>query len=161
MKYSRFHSKLFTQFARKTATFQDKFLDPVNLVLTATLYAFNSQCYQQSDGVAMRERFVEDVYSILKHTNLKSHFHHINNLDQKFTMDEKSNEELAFLDTLLKRNIEKFMCCYIGSLHILTNTYTTALTTKQVATEMLLPPYLIEHIPLPQIKMSYTKKILK
>ena len=76
-------------------------------------------------------------------------------------MEEESNEELAFLDTLLKRNIEKFMCCYIGSLHILTNTYTTALTTKQVATEMLLPPYLIEHIPLPQIKMSYTKKILK
>ena len=145
---------MFTQFARKTAILQDKFLDPVNLVLTATLYAFNSQCYQQSDGVAMGEQFVEDVYSILKHTHLKNHFHHINNLDQKFTMEEESNEELAFLDTSLKRNIEKFMCSYIGSLHILTNTYTTALTTMQVATEVLLPPCLIEHIPLPQIKMQ-------
>ena len=145
---------MFTQFARKTAILQDKFLDPVNLVLTATLYAFNSQCYQQSDGVAMGERFVEDVYSILKHTHLENHFHHINNLDQKFTMEEESNEELAFLDTLLKQNIEKFMCSYIGSLHILTNTCTTALTTMQVATEVLLPPCLIEHIPLPQIKMQ-------
>ena len=62
------------------------------------------------------ERFVDDVYSILKRT-------------------------------------------YIGSLHILTNTYTTALTTKQVARKVLLPPYLIEHIALSQIKMTYTKKM--
>ena len=33
-------------------------------------------------------------------------FHHISNLHQniKFTMEKESNEELAFLDTLLKRN---------------------------------------------------------
>ena len=52
------------------------------------------------------ERFADDVYSILKRTHLENFFHHINNLHQniKFTMEEESNEELAFLDTLLKRN---------------------------------------------------------
>ena len=41
------------QFARKTAVRQDKFLDLVNLVLTTIWYNFNSQFYQQTDGVAM------------------------------------------------------------------------------------------------------------
>ena len=41
------------QFTRKTAIPQDKFLDLVHLVLTTTWYAFNSQFYQQADGVAM------------------------------------------------------------------------------------------------------------
>ena len=52
------------------------------------------------------ERFVDDVYSILKRTHLENFFHHINNLHQniRFTMEEESNGELAFLDTLLKRN---------------------------------------------------------
>ena len=52
------------------------------------------------------ERFVDDVYSIVKRTQLENFFHHINNLHQniKFTMEEESNGELAFLDTLLKRN---------------------------------------------------------
>ena len=41
-----------------------------------------------------------------KRTHLEKFFHHINNLHQniKFTMEEESNGELAFLDTLLKRN---------------------------------------------------------
>ena len=43
----------------------------------------------------------------------------------------------------------------------MTNTYTTALTTKQVARKVLFPPCLIEHIPLSQIKMIYTKKTLE
>ena len=47
--------------------------------------------------------------------------------------------------------MERFLYWYIGSLHILTNTYTTALTTKQVARKVLFPPCLIEHIPLSQI----------
>ena len=52
------------------------------------------------------ERFVDDVYSILKRTHLKNFFHHINNLHQntKFTIEEERNGKLAFLDTLLKRN---------------------------------------------------------
>ena len=38
--------------------------------------------------------------------HLENFFHHINNLHQniKFTMEEGSNGELAFFDTLLKRN---------------------------------------------------------
>ena len=124
------------QFTRKTAIPQDKFLDLVHLVLTTTWYTFNSQFYQKTDDIAMGgppssttaeiymqayertaittalhppkvwERFVDDVYSILKRTHLENFFHHINNLHQniKFTMEEESNGELAFLDTLLKRN---------------------------------------------------------
>ena len=51
-------------------------------------------------------QFVDDVYSIFKHMHLENFSHHMNNLHQniKFTMDEESNEELTFLDTLLKRN---------------------------------------------------------
>ena len=41
------------QFTRKTAIPQNKFLDLVHLVLTTTWYTFNSQFYQQTDGVAM------------------------------------------------------------------------------------------------------------
>ena len=40
----------------------------------------------------------------------------------------------------------------------MTNTYTTALTTEQVARKVLFPPCLIEHIPISQIKITYTKK---
>ena len=37
------------------------------------------------------ERFVDDVYSILKRTHLKNFFHNINNLHQniKFTIEEE------------------------------------------------------------------------
>ena len=45
--------------------------------------------------------------------------------------------------------------------HNLTNTYTTALTTKKIGRKVLFPPCLIEHIPLSQIKMTYTKKTLE
>ena len=52
------------------------------------------------------ELFVNEIYSIFKRTHLENVFHHIKNLRQtiKFTMEEESNAELAFLDTLLKRN---------------------------------------------------------
>ena len=52
------------------------------------------------------EGLVDDVYSNLKRTQLENFFHHINNFHQhiKFTIEEKSNEELAFLETLLKQN---------------------------------------------------------
>ena len=52
------------------------------------------------------ERFIDDVYSILKRTHLENFFHHISNLHQniKFTMEEESNRDLAFLETLLKCN---------------------------------------------------------
>ena len=100
------------QFTRKTAIPQDKFLDVVHLVLATTWYTFNSQFYQQTNGVTMGgpsssttaeiymhayectaittalhspkiwERFVDDVYSIFKCKYLKNFFHHINNLHQ-------------------------------------------------------------------------------
>ena len=41
------------QFTRKTVIPQDKFLDLFHLVLTNTWYNFNSQFYQQTDGVSM------------------------------------------------------------------------------------------------------------
>ena len=52
------------------------------------------------------EPFVDDVYFIVKRTHLENVFHRINNLHQNimFTMEEEGNEELAFLDTLLKWN---------------------------------------------------------
>ena len=42
------------QFARKTATPQDKFLDLVHLVLTTTWYTFNTQFYQQTELMALQ-----------------------------------------------------------------------------------------------------------
>ena len=55
------------------------------------------------------ERFVDDVYSILNCKHLENFFHHSSNLHEniKFTMEEQSNGELAFLDTLLKWNSGK------------------------------------------------------
>ena len=66
-----------------------------------------THCYNY--GIApskVWEQFVDDVYSNLKRTHLENFFHHINSLHQniKFTMEEESNGELSFLDTLLKRN---------------------------------------------------------
>ena len=78
------------------------------------------------------EQFVDDVYSHLKCTHLENFFHHINSLHQniKFTMGKEINRELVCIDTLI---MERSLFWYIGSLRILTNTYTPALTTKQVA----------------------------
>ena len=100
------------QFTRKTAIPQDKFLDQVSLVLTITWHTFNSQFYQQSDGVAIAVKapsikaeiyiqahehtalstalhppkifvgFVDDVYSILRLNHLQKFLPHINNLHQ-------------------------------------------------------------------------------
>ena len=106
------------------------------------------------------ERFVDDIYSILKRTHLENFFHHINNLHQniKFTMEEESNGELAFLDTLLKRNNgEISVLVYRKPTH--TDQYLHH--SSQVARKVLFPPCLIEHIPLSQIKMTYTKKTLE
>ena len=52
------------------------------------------------------ERFVDDLYSILKLMHLENFFHHVNNLYQKikFTMEKENNGKVAFLNTLLKRN---------------------------------------------------------
>ena len=81
---------------------QDKFLDLVNLVLTTTWYTFNSQLYQQPDGIAMggpASSTTAEIYMqahertaistalhpgfVDKVTHLKNFFHHINNLHHK------------------------------------------------------------------------------
>ena len=99
-------------FTRKLAIPQGKFLDLVNLVSTTTWRTFNSQFYQQTDGVAMGgpafsmtaetylqcheqtapstalnstkdwEQFVDYFYSILKRRHFGTFLHHINNLHQ-------------------------------------------------------------------------------
>ena len=118
------------QFTRKTAIPQDRFLSLVHLILTTTWYtdgvamggpasSTTAKIYMQTyESIAITtalhlpkvwEQFVDDVYSVLKRTHLENLFHHINSfqsyLDQnvKFIMEE-NNGELAFLDTLLKRN---------------------------------------------------------
>ena len=57
------------------------------------------------------QKFGDDLLMtfILKRTYLENFFHHISNLHQniKFTMEEESNGELAFLDGLLKRDNSK------------------------------------------------------
>ena len=52
------------------------------------------------------EQFSDNVYCILKRTHLEKIFYYIKNRHQniKFTIEEQSNGELAFLDTILKRN---------------------------------------------------------
>ena len=69
-------------------------------------------------------------------------------------MEGESNEELAFLDTLLKRN-------YVGSPHILANTNTIGLTTKQVVKKVLFTPCSLENITLSPTKMTSSKKKLE
>ena len=98
---------------------QGKFLDLVDVVLSTIWYTFNSQFYQQTDGVTMGgptssntteiyvqvpgetaisvalhplkvwKRFVDDVYSILKRTHLEHFFHHINSLHQNIKLTLK------------------------------------------------------------------------
>ena len=72
-------------------------------------------------------------------------------------MEEGSNGELAFLDTLLKQNNGKISDLYVGSLSTLQylhQYFSLALTTKQVAKKVLLPHCLIEYIPLSRIQMT-------
>ena len=61
-------------------------------------------------------------------------------------MAEEINRAIAFLDTLLNEIMERSLHWHIGSSHTLTNSYTIALTTKQVAKRVLFPPFLIEPI---------------
>ena len=86
------------------------------------------------------KRIVDAVYFILNCTHLENIFHHNLHQNIMFTMEEESNGELAFLDTVLKCNNGKIsILAYRKPMH-LNNTYTTTLTTKQVARKMLLPP---------------------
>ena len=65
---------------------------------------------------------------------MENFFHHINKFHQniKFTMEEESNGELAFSWHCIESEYWKDLCIdlYVGSLSILTNTYTTSLTAS-------------------------------
>ena len=76
-------------------------------------------------------------------------------------MEEESNGELAFLDTLLKRNNgEISVLVYRKPTH--TDQYLYYSSHHQTSCkESVFPSCLIEHIPLSQIKMTYTKKMLE
>ena len=79
-------------------------------------------------------------------------------------MEEESNGELAFLDTLLKRNNGEISVLVYRKLthtdqylHYSSHHQTSCKKAKKV----LFPPSLIEHILLSQINMTYTKKTLE
>ena len=107
--------------------------------------------------------FFDDVYYILKRTHLENFFHHINNLHQniKFAMEEKSNGELAFLDTLSKRNNGEISeLVYTKPTH--TDQYLHDSSHHQTSCkDSVVSSLFIGHISLSQIKMAHTKKTLE
>ena len=89
------------------------------------------------------ERIVDDIYFILKRTVLENFFHHINNFHQNILF-------ILYGNGIMERSLY----WYIGNLRILINTYTAALSTKQVARKVLCRPCSVERIPLSQIKIT-------
>ena len=73
-------------------------------------------------------------------------------------MEEESNGELAFLDTLLKRNNgEISVLVYRKPTH--TDQYLHYSSYYQTGyKKSVVPPCLVEHIPLTQIKMNTQRK---
>ena len=71
---------------------------------------------------------------MIKHAQLENFFHRTNSLYQniKFTMEEESNGELVFLNTLLKHSNGKISVLVYGKPTETDETYTTVLTTKHV-----------------------------
>ena len=61
-------------------------------------------------------------------------------LGKHFSLHQQSYQnygELQFLDSLLQKIMERSLYRHIGSLHILTITYTMTLTVKQVVKEIV------------------------
>ena len=113
-------------------------LDLLEFLVRTTFFIFNSAYYQQTEGVAMGgppssiiaeiymhwtettaltttshlpkvwQRYVDDVFSIIRKSNLHDFFQHINSLQPKtkFNMKTEQNSQLPFLDTLIQRNID-------------------------------------------------------
>ena len=104
---------------KKACISQDKFLDLFNLVLTTILDTFDSNFSQQTDGAAMgglassntAEIFMQlhEKLQYLRHYTLQKFgsdllmtfvpFLNVHTWNSKFTMEEKSNGEIAFLKT--------------------------------------------------------------
>ena len=64
------------KFTRKMVMPQDKFLDLVNLVLITTWYSFDSQFYQQTDGVAMGGPASSSTAEIYMHAQILQYLRH-------------------------------------------------------------------------------------
>ena len=111
-------------------------LDLSEFLLCKTFFIFNGTYYQQTEGVAMGGppssivpeiymqatettaltttshppkvwgHHVDDVFSIIRKSNLHDFFQHINSLHPKtkFTLETEENSQLPFLDTLIQRN---------------------------------------------------------
>ena len=111
-------------------------LDLLEFLVRTTFFIFNGTYYQQTEGVAMGgppssivpeiymqatettastttshppkvwEHHIDDVFSIIRNSNLHDFFQHINSLHPKtkFTMETIQNSQLPFLDTFIQRN---------------------------------------------------------
>ena len=111
-------------------------LDLLEFLVRTTFFIFNGTYYQQTEGVAMGglplsivseiymqatvttaltttnhplkvwELHVDDVFSIIRKSNLHHLLQHINSLHPKtkFTMEIEQNSQLPFLDTLIQGN---------------------------------------------------------
>ena len=114
-------------------------LDLLEFLVRTTFFIFKGTYYQQTEGVAMGgppssivaeiymqatettaltttshppkvwERHINDVFSIIRNSNLHDFFQDINSLHPKtkFTMETEQNSQLPFLDTLIQRNSDK------------------------------------------------------
>ena len=76
------------------------------------------------------EQFAGNIYSIYKCMHLENISHCINNLI-------KTMENYNFLTLYYNKIMERSLYQHIGSLHILTITYTMTLTVKQVVKEIV------------------------
>ena len=110
---------------------------------------------------------VDGAYLILKHTDLErygkirtrknavfGHFSrsdHIINLYQNINYRRRKQLGTSVFWHFIETKQWKDVYWYIGSLHTLISTYTTALTILQVARKVLFLPCLTEHIPLSPI----------
>ena len=111
-------------------------LEITEFLLTKTWFLFNGRFLRQTDGVAMGgptssvvaeiymqahestaltctshppkvwKRYVDDVFSIIKRSFLRSFYDHLNSLHTKikFTIEEENDNCIAFLDTSVKRH---------------------------------------------------------
>ena len=92
----------------KTAILQDKFLDLVNLVLTITWYTFNSQFYQQTDGVAMRGQHLQPQQKfICRLMNVLPYLRQYN--FQNFGKDLLITFILFFREALLIKSLQELL----------------------------------------------------
>ena len=123
------------ELCNKTPIPVDKLMELIEFDLTTTWFKFNGDFITQTDGVAMGkpassvvaeifmqekesialdsclespkvwERYVDDVFAIIKRDNLENFCTHINSLHKnlKFTTEVEKDGKLAFLDTEVER----------------------------------------------------------